>query len=85
MRAVSKTSVRHILKLRPCPMSHQPAGLRPKLSGPGEPPADFALHGPAQHGVHGYLALYGIESPGLTSCLVLAEEVAARLLQGDGG
>ena len=55
------------------------AGLRPKLSGPGEPPADFLLQGPADHGIPGVVALFGIESPGLTSCLALARDVATML------
>jgi L-2-hydroxyglutarate oxidase LhgO len=52
------------------------AGIRPKLSAPGEPWRDFAIDGPAQHGIPGLVQLYGIESPGLTACLALAELVA---------
>jgi L-2-hydroxyglutarate oxidase LhgO len=52
-------------------------GIRPKLSGPGEPAADFLLQGPAEHRVPGLIQLYGIESPGLTAVLALAEEVAS--------
>ena len=55
------------------------AGLRPKLTGPGEPAADFAIQGPRQHGVPGLVNLLGIESPGLTSCLAIGEQVAAAL------
>lgn len=55
------------------------AGIRPKLTGPGEPPADFLIDGPAEHGLEGLVHLFGIESPGLTSALSLAEEVASRL------
>jgi L-2-hydroxyglutarate oxidase LhgO len=55
------------------------AGIRPKLTGPGEPPADFMIDGPAEHGLPGLMHLFGIESPGLTSALSLAEEVAERL------
>ena len=51
------------------------AGIRPKLQGPGEPPQDFVIQGPDQHGVPGFVALYGIESPGLTSCLAIGERV----------
>jgi L-2-hydroxyglutarate oxidase LhgO len=52
------------------------AGVRPKLSAPGEPWRDFAIDGPAQHGVSGLVQLFGIESPGLTACLALADLVA---------
>ncbi|MBE0631736.1 MAG: FAD-dependent oxidoreductase, partial [Burkholderia vietnamiensis] len=50
-------------------------GIRPKLAGPGEPPADFVVQGPAQHGVRGLVNLFGIESPGLTAALALAQRV----------
>ncbi len=54
-------------------------GVRPKLVGPTEPSADFVVQGPRLHGVPGLVNLFGIESPGLTSCLALAEEVASEL------
>lgn len=59
----------------------QPAysGVRPKIHGPGEPAPDFRIEGPAQHGVPGLVNLLGIESPGLTSCLAIADEVMAQL------
>jgi len=56
-------------------------GIRPKISGPGEPAADFRIDGPEVHGLHGLVNLFGIESPGLTSSLAIAEEVALRLDQ----
>ena len=52
------------------------SGVRPKLIEPGEPPADFVISGPADHGVPGLVNLFGIESPGLTSALAIAEHVA---------
>ena len=55
------------------------AGLRPKIHGPGEPQPDFRLDGPASHGLEGLIALFGIESPGLTSSLAIGKTVAARL------
>jgi L-2-hydroxyglutarate oxidase LhgO len=55
------------------------AGIRPKLTGPGEPAADFMIEGPAQHGLAGLTHLFGIESPGLTASLSLAEAVVAHL------
>lgn len=55
------------------------AGIRPKLSGPGQPAVDFVLDGPTDHGLPGLVQMFGIESPGLTSSLSLAEDVADRL------
>lgn len=55
------------------------AGIRPKISGPGEPAADFCIQGPKDHGVAGLVNLFGIESPGLTSCLAIAEMVSELL------
>ncbi len=56
------------------------AGIRPKTSGPKEPAADFLIQGPAEHGVPGLVNLFGIESPGLTASLALADD-AVKLLQ----
>jgi len=55
------------------------AGIRPKISGPGEPAADFVIQGPREHGVPGLVNLFGIESPGLTASLALADDVATLL------
>ena len=55
------------------------SGVRPKLQGPGEPASDFMVQGPADHGVPGLLNLFGIESPGLTASLAIAELAAQRL------
>ncbi|AJP56889.1 FAD-dependent oxidoreductase [Pandoraea vervacti] len=55
------------------------AGIRPKISGPGEPAADFRIDGPAVHGVAGLVNLFGIESPGLTASLAIAQAVSAAL------
>lgn len=51
------------------------AGIRPKISGPGEAAADFRIDGPEVHGVRGLVNLFGIESPGLTASLALADHV----------
>jgi L-2-hydroxyglutarate oxidase LhgO len=56
------------------------AGIRPKLHGPGEHQPDFQLDGVEVHGLVGLMALFGIESPGLTSSLAIGEAVADRLL-----
>ena len=55
------------------------AGIRPKPHAPGAPACDFLVSGPAEHGVPGLVCLYGIESPGLTASLALADYVAGRL------
>jgi len=55
------------------------AGVRPKISGRGEPAADFVVQGPREHGVPGLVHLFGIESPGLTASLALADDVATLL------
>ena len=52
------------------------AGIRPKIQAAGAPVADFAIQGPADHGARGLVNLYGIESPGLTAALAIAEMVA---------
>ncbi|EFL89574.1 NAD(P)/FAD-dependent oxidoreductase [Ahrensia sp. R2A130] len=55
------------------------SGIRPKLSGPGEPNADFEVWGEERHSMAGFTVLAGIESPGLTSCLAIGEYVAERM------
>ena len=55
------------------------AGIRPKLHGPGEPQPDFRIDDASRHGLAGLVALFGIESPGLTSSLAIGEEAAGRL------
>jgi L-2-hydroxyglutarate oxidase LhgO len=55
------------------------SGVRPKLSGRGEPSADFRIDGPPCHGVTGLINLFGIESPGLTSSLSIANAIAEDL------
>jgi L-2-hydroxyglutarate oxidase LhgO len=59
----------------------QPAytGIRPKISTAGQPAADFCIRGPSDHGGCPYLGLYGIESPGLTASLAIAEHVVTLL------
>jgi len=52
------------------------AGIRPKIAGPSEAPADFRVSGPADHGMRGIINLFGIESPGLTAALPIGAHVA---------
>ncbi|HEX2200137.1 MAG TPA: NAD(P)/FAD-dependent oxidoreductase [Burkholderiales bacterium] len=55
------------------------AGIRPKTAGPGEAAPDFQIQGPAAHGVPGLVHLFGIESPGLTASLALANAVLQEI------
>lgn len=59
------------------PAQLQPAGtgIRAKIAGPGMPPADFLIQGPGEHQMPGLVNLFGIESPGLTASLAIADEV----------
>ena len=54
-------------------------GVRPKIYRSGEPAADFAIHAEREHGIPRLVALYGIESPGLTASLAIGAHVAALL------
>ena len=65
--------------LRDGTLSPDYSGIRPKLSGPGEPQGDFLIDAPAQHELPGLVQMFGIESPGLTSSLSLGEEVVSYL------
>lgn len=60
-----------------CRLQPAYAGIRARISGPGEPARDFLISGPDEHGIPGIVNLFGIESPGLTASLALAEHVAA--------
>ena len=54
-------------------------GVRPKIVAKGEPDADFCMAGPESHGLPRLVQLFGIESPGLTASLAIAEDVVARI------
>lgn len=62
----------------------QPAysGIRPKIAGSNELDADFMIQGPAVHGIPGLVNLFGVESPGLTSCLSIGEAVCKSVGAG---
>jgi L-2-hydroxyglutarate oxidase LhgO len=55
------------------------SGIRPKTAGPGEPAPDFRIQGPGEHGIPGLVHLFGIESPGLTASLALADAVLGQI------
>ena len=57
------------------------SGIRPKINGPTDPAADFAVHGPVDHGIAGLVNMFGIESPGLTSSLAIGAYVAALVMK----
>ncbi|CAN6483922.1 unnamed protein product [Victoria cruziana] len=57
------------------------AGIRPKLSGPKQPFMDFLVQGEGSHGVAALVNLFGIESPGLTSCMAIADYVVSRYIK----
>lgn len=77
IRAIS----RYFPGLDPAKLKPGYAGIRPKLVPEGQPAADFVIQGPELHGIEGLVNLYGIESPGLTASLAIAERVA-DCLQG---
>jgi len=58
------------------------AGIRPKISGPGDAAADFCLLGPRDHGTPGLYHMLGIESPGLTSSMALADRMVVLIDHG---
>jgi L-2-hydroxyglutarate oxidase LhgO len=54
-------------------------GVRPNLQRPGDKRQDFIVSGPAEHGIEGLVNLFGIDSPGLTACLALADQAMIKL------
>lgn len=56
-------------------------GIRPKMVGSGQPAVDFVIRSPAENGYAGLVQLFGIESPGLTSCLIIGDYVAEMALK----
>ncbi len=72
---------RYFPALDPGKLSPSYTGLRPKLYPAGAPPADFVIQDGATHGIEGLVNLFGIESPGLTSALAIADHVHDLLLR----
>lgn len=70
---------RYFPTVEPGKLSPSYTGLRPKLYAAGAPAADFAIQGRAVHGIDGLVNLFGIESPGLTSSLAIADHVHGLL------
>jgi L-2-hydroxyglutarate oxidase LhgO len=75
---------RYYPAIEPARLEPDYTGIRPKIYAPGEPASDFRIDGPPAHGVAGLVNLFGIESPGLTASLAIAETVAACLGAGPG-
>lgn len=65
--------------LRRALIAAAPLPPRPQVAGPGMPAGDFIIQGRQRHGVEGLVCLYGIESPGLTASLAIADEVLRAL------
>ncbi len=70
---------RYFPGLRPGALQPAYVGVRSKVQAPGEGMADFVIDGPESHGTPGLVNLFGLESPGLTASLAIANEVANRL------
>jgi L-2-hydroxyglutarate oxidase LhgO len=81
-RAAFATSVRRLVpELQDEDLEPDMAGIRPKLQGPGQGVRDFVIAEESGRGLPGLVNLVGIDSPGLTSAIAIADEVA-RLLGG---
>ena len=70
-------------ELAPGDLTPDLSGIRPKLYREGEPFRDFVIREEGDRGLPGFIDLIGIESPGLTSCLAIAERVE-DLVSGQG-
>jgi L-2-hydroxyglutarate oxidase LhgO len=71
-----RAAVRYLPALRPDWLQPEMAGIRPKLQKPGDGVRDFVISEERDKGLAGLVNCIGIESPGLTSCLAIAEYVA---------
>lgn len=75
--AFATAIARYLPRLAPTDLTPAYSGIRPKLAGPGETFRDFAIQGEKEHGLPGFFHLGGMESPGLTASLAIAEYVRA--------
>ena len=75
----ARSAMRIWPKLDPTRLQPGYAGIRPKISAPGETAVDFMIEGPQDHGLPGLVNLFGIESPGLTASMAIGEWVARKL------
>lgn len=73
---------RYFPQLNPDKLQPAYSGVRPKIQGPNDAFRDFSIQGVDVHGINGLVNLFGIESPGLTASLAIAEEVFERLVAG---
>lgn len=72
-------AVRYLPFLRPEDIQPDMSGIRPKLSGPGQPPRDFHIADETERGLPNFINLAGIESPGLTASLAIADMVCGMV------
>lgn len=75
-RGFAEAVGRYLPGITPADLTPDYAGIRPKLAGPGEGFRDFVIEEASAHGAPGFIACIGIESPGLTAALAIAERVA---------
>ena len=75
-------AIKHYLpSLNPDKLVPSYCGIRPKLTGPNEDPADFMIQSQEQHSISGLINLFGIESPGLTASLAIADTITKSIRQ----
>lgn len=70
-----EAATRYLPDLKDVSLSPDMWGMRPKLQAPGDDPVDFVV----EIDPHGVVHLVGIESPGLTASLAIAEDVGIQL------
>lgn len=75
LEAFANSVARYWPDVDPAKLFPDYSGIRPKIGGAGEPASDFVIAGPETHGAAGLVCLYGIESPGLTASLAIADRV----------